>query len=68
MSSLHIAIAVQGQNLPDRTLVRLRVTTSGSVLSPASAALTNNTATFTLRVSKGHGTIQAFADLTLTSA
>jgi Kelch motif len=62
-----IDVTVQGTNIPDGSLARLRVTTSGGVLTPSAIPLTNGLATFTVTVPAGHGTLQAFADFTLTS-
>jgi hypothetical protein len=62
-----ISVTVRGTNLPDGSLARLRVTTSGGVLTPSALPLTNGLATFALTVPRGHGTLQAFADFTLTT-
>jgi hypothetical protein len=62
-----ISVTVRGTNIPDGSLARLRVTTSGGVLTPSAIPLTNGLATFTVTVPRGHGTLQAFADFTLTS-
>ena len=57
----------QGQNIPDGTPVRLRVTMIGNVINkPAAgerpALLSGGTATFTLTVPRGQGTIQSFVE------
>jgi hypothetical protein len=62
-----ISVTVRGTNITDGSLARLRVTTSGGVLTPSAVPLTNGLATFALTVPRGHGTLQAFADFTLTS-
>jgi hypothetical protein len=62
-----ISVTVRGTNIPDGSLARLRVTASGGVLTPSAIPLTNGLATFSVTVPRGHGTIQAFADFTLTS-
>jgi hypothetical protein len=62
-----VSVTVRGTNIPDGSLARLRVTTSGGVLVPSAIPLTNGLATFALTVPRGHGTLQAFADFTLTS-
>ena len=65
-----ITVTVQGQNIPDGTPVRLRVTMVGTVINkPAAgespALLSGGTATFTLTVPRGRGTLQAFAEVTV---
>jgi hypothetical protein len=77
-----ITVTVQGQNIPDGTPVRLRVTMVGNVKElphPAyghplpsdgrgtaagepNVSLSGGTATFTLTVPRGRGTLQAFAE------
>jgi hypothetical protein len=53
--------------VPDSTPVRLRVTTSTNIINVAALPLTNRIVNFILSVPKGAGTIQAFADFTLTA-
>jgi hypothetical protein len=65
-----IKITVQAQNIADGTPVKLRVTTSTGIINkPASGEpdvlLAGGTASFTLTVPKGPGTIQASASFTL---
>lgn len=65
-----ITVTVQGQNIPDGTPVRLRVTMIGNVINKPAAGeppvlLSGGTATFTLTVPRGRGTIQAFAEFTV---
>jgi hypothetical protein len=62
-----LTVAVQGQNLPHGTPVRLRVTASNSALAPPNTALTTGTASLGLTVPKEDRTLHAFADLTPTS-
>ena len=62
-----VSVTVRGTNIPDGSFARLRVTTSGGVLAPSALPLTNGLATFTVTIPRGHGTLQAFADFTLTS-
>jgi hypothetical protein len=61
-----ITVTVRGTNVPNGSVVRLRLTTATGIITPPNTALTNGIATFTLTVPRGHGTIQAFADFMLT--
>ena len=63
-------MTVKAQNIPDGTPVRLRVSSSSALITkPAqgesAVTLAGGTASFTLTVPKGTGTIQAFADIKL---
>jgi len=65
-----ITVTVQGQNIPDGTPVKLRVTMVGNVINKpaggeANVLLSGGTATFTLTVPRGRGTLQAFAEFTV---
>jgi hypothetical protein len=66
-----ITVTVQADGtVPNGTPVKLRVTTLGSVINKPGAGdpavtLNNGTATFTLTVPKGSGTVQATAEFTL---
>ena len=65
-----ITVTVQGQNIPDGTPVRLRLTMVGYVINkPAAgeppALLSGGMATFILTVPRGRGTVQAFAEFTV---
>jgi len=57
-----VAIEVAGQNVPDGTLVRLRVTSGPEVIEPDAAALSGGAALFEVAVPAGAGTVVAFAD------
>jgi hypothetical protein len=67
-----VTIQVQGTNIPAGTQVRLRITTTeGILLFPAQGAPPvslngSGTAQFTARVPRGQGTVQAFAEFSLT--
>jgi hypothetical protein len=65
-----ITVTVQGVNVPDGTPVHLRLTMVGSIINKPAAGepnilLTGGTATFTLTVPSGRGTIQASAEFTI---
>lgn len=63
-----ISVTVQGNNIPNGTPVRLRVTTSQQVIEAGPVDLAGNTATFTgVNVPAGIGTIQAFAQFQLSN-
>lgn len=67
-----VTVTVEGQGIPDGTPVRLRVTMTGDVIDkPANGEppvlLSGGAAAFRLAVPRGRGTIQAFADFTLSS-
>lgn len=57
-----VTVEVVGQNLPDGTLVNLRVTSNSEIIEPASVALSGGSASFSVSVPAGVGTVQAFAD------
>lgn len=57
-----IEVTVTGQNIPNGTEVRLRVTTKDGVKTAGPEVLSGGSALFTLTVPAGTGTVQAFAD------
>ena len=62
-----IEVTVIGQNIPNGTEIRLRVTTSTGVLTAGPEFLNAGSALFTLSVPAGTGTVQAFADYRITN-
>ena len=63
----NITVTAQGQNIPDGTPVRLRLTVDATVIDkPAtnepSVVLTGAIATYSFAVPRGKGTPQAFAE------
>ncbi len=63
-----ITVTVQGANIPDATPVRLRITTSESVIEAGPVNLSGNTAVFSgVVVPAGIGTVQAFAQFNLSN-
>jgi hypothetical protein len=63
-----ISVTVQGNNIPNGTPVRLRVTTSQQVIEAGPVDLAGNTAVFNnVNVPAGIGTIQAFAQFQLSN-
>ena len=65
-----ITVTVQGQNIPDGTPVKVRVTMVGNLINKPAAGepnvvLSGGTATFTFTVPRGRGTIQSFAEFTV---
>lgn len=56
-----VVVVVNGTGIPNGTAVRLRVTTSSSVIEATPQDMVNGTATFNVTVSKGLGTLQATA-------
>lgn len=59
-----VQVVVNGTGIPDGTPIRLRVTTSTGVVDAAPQNMANGTATFTVTVPKGLGTLQATAQFT----
>ena len=61
-----ISVTVQGTGIPNGTPVRLRVTTSASVIEAGPVNLAGNSAVFSnVNVPAGIGTVQAFAEFQL---
>jgi len=56
-----VQIVVRGTGIPNGTPVRLRITTANSAIEATPQNLANGTATFTVTVPKGLGTVQASA-------
>ncbi len=56
-----VQIVVSGTGIPNGTPVRLRITTATSVIQPTPQDMVNGTATFSVTVPKGVGTLQATA-------
>ncbi|MCZ7635207.1 MAG: hypothetical protein M5U12_03615 [Verrucomicrobia bacterium] len=56
-----VNVVVNGTGIPNGTPVQLRVTTATSVIQSAPQNLQNGTATLTVTVPKGLGTLQATA-------
>ncbi|MBK1833194.1 hypothetical protein [Roseibacillus ishigakijimensis] len=67
-----VSITVQGQNIPQGTPVSVRITSNEGIIElpsgddPVVSLNASGTATFNTVVPKGTGTIQAFAEFTLT--
>lgn len=59
-----VTIIVTANNLPDATLINLRVTSNSQILTPTPVALSGGEASFTLSVPAGIGIVQAYADWT----
>jgi hypothetical protein len=59
-----VNVVVNGTGIPDGTPVNLRVTTANSVINAGPANLQNGTATITVTVPAGVGTLQATAQFT----
>jgi hypothetical protein len=60
-----VNVVVQGSNVPNGTPVTLRITTTSGVITPPVQNMNNNSATFSVTVPKGIGTLQAFATFTI---
>lgn len=59
-----VSIVVAAQGIPNGTPVKLRILTSSSVIEPPAVNLAAGTATFSVTVPKGLGTLQATAQFT----
>jgi hypothetical protein len=60
-----VTVVVTGSNVPNGTPITLRVTTSTGVIVPPVQNMNNNSASFTVTVPKGIGTLQAYATFTV---
>jgi hypothetical protein len=61
-----VKIVVAGENVPDGTRVRVRITTRGNAIVSDPVSLTNGQAEFNINVPAGEGTIQAYSLRSLT--
>jgi hypothetical protein len=61
-----VKILVAGENVPDGTRIRVRITMSGNAIVSDPVSLTNGQAEFNLNVPAGEGTIQAYSLRSLT--
>jgi hypothetical protein len=59
-----ISVLVTGSGIPDGSPVQLRVASSGSVITTEAVNLSGGTATFSVTVPAGLGTIQAYSTFT----
>jgi hypothetical protein len=59
-----VQVVVKGVGIPNGTPVRLRITTANSVIEATPQDMVNDTATFSVTVPKGLGTLQATATFT----
>jgi len=61
----NVNIVVEGTNVPDGTPVQLRIATNNGVQNVPPQNMAGGTATFSVAVPKGIGTLQAFATFTV---